>query len=138
MQVFVNYIKIDITADYVKLWMIDFIEGKQGTISMENILWKNEGKVPRCNNFMVGGGARWHEQVSHQPWFNANIVLSMTGHGLVPPHLDMPLNSGLASGPSRVQHLSTPLYQFTGLNYHSNQSEYTKTTFPEGPTQKIV
>ena len=78
MQVFVNYIKIDITADYVKLWMIDFIEGKQGTISMENILWKNEGKVPRCNIFLVvgEGGARWREQVLDQPWFNANSVLS--------------------------------------------------------------
>ena len=78
---------------------------------------KSEGKVPRCNIFMVGEGARWHEQVLHQPWFNANIVGTQQEGPWpdAPPPLDlgMPLTSGLASGPSSVQHLSTPLYQLT-------------------------
>ena len=52
------------------------------------------------------------------------------------PPLGMPLTSGLASGPSSVQHLLTPLYQFVGLCYHRQQGEYTKPTFPGGPHPK--
>ena len=80
-------------------------------------------------------GARCREQVLRQPWLDVNIVLKRRGNGLMPP-LGMPLTSGLASGPSSVQHLLTPLYQFVGLCYHRQQGEYTKPTFPGGPHPK--
>ena len=54
------------------------------------------------------------------------------------PRLGMPLTSGLASGPSSVQLHSTPLYQYTQLNYDRHQGKITKTTFTGGPTPKIV